>query len=303
MKLAAIDIGSNAIRLLIVNAFMYNGEFRTQKDLMLRVPLRLGDQVFLDGKIHKNKAKRLIKTMKSFSHLMKVCDVEHYKACATSAMRDAKNGEVLVDAIKAASDIDIDIISGDLESNIIFESLRPTLERYPDRTFINVDVGGGSTELVIFRNAKIAASKSFNIGTVRLLNETVELKKWEELKAWIDLNISTSDKENFIGFGTGGNIRKISKLYFQDAQDHFQFEQLNEIYNHLNSLSFKERLLEMGLRNDRADVIAPASKIYRNVMFWAGFSRLYVPKVAGLSVGIIKELYTKHNSRKEEGYF
>lgn len=291
MKLAAIDIGSNAIRLLIVNAYTFNGEFKTQKDLMLRVPLRLGDQVFLDGKIHKNKANRLIKTMKSFSYLMKVCDVEHYKACATSAMRDAENSEMLVDAVKASADIDIDIISGALESSIIFESLRPTLEKHPEKTFLNIDVGGGSTELVIFKGAKIHAAKSFDIGTVRLLNETVSQQKWKDMKAWIETNLSTSS--HVIGFGTGGNIRKIAKIYLQE-REYFNYELLNNIYGHLNSLTFRERLLEMGLRQDRADVITPASKIYKSVVDWGGISRLYVPKVAGLSVGIIKELYKQN---------
>lgn len=296
MKLAAIDIGSNAIRLLIVNAYTYNGEFKTQKDLMLRVPLRLGDQVFMDGKLHKNKVKRLIKTMKSFSHLMKVCDVEHYKACATSAMRDASNGEMIVDAVKAASDIDINIISGDLESNIIFESLRPTLEKHHDKTFLNVDVGGGSTELVIFKGAEIAANRSFDIGTIRLLNEMVEEQTWMDMKLWIAQK--TKGSKGIIGFGTGGNIRKLSKLYLFE-EEYFSSKLMKNVYAHIGSMSFKQRLLDLGLRNDRADVIAPAAKIYNNVMEWADIQRLYVPKVAGLSVGIIKELYRKHSNKKK----
>lgn len=292
MKLAAIDIGSNAVRLLIVNAFTYKGEFKTQRDLMVRVPLRLGDHVFQDGKILPNKAKKLVDTMKSFRHLMDVCNVDAYRAAATSAMRDAANGAELTDRVRQAADIDIELISGTMESDLIFQSIRPTIEKHPDRTFINIDVGGGSTEIVLFHGGKKADLRSFDIGTVRLLTDEVKPREWKKLNAWIDENLLGYNE--ITAFGTGGNIRKLKKLYFDGDRDHFTVPMLQRIHTHLASMTYRERMLDMELRYDRADVIVPAARIFRHVCARAKVKKLFVPKVAGLMVGLIRDLYAEH---------
>lgn len=288
MKLAAIDIGSNAVRLLIVNAFEKDGQLFTQKDLMVRVPLRLGDQVFLDGAILPNKVEKLKKTMQSFRNMMDVCSVEHYKACATSAMRDAANGKEVMKMIKKQAKIEIDVISGKKESEIIYQSLKPTLENHPDDYFINIDVGGGSTELIVLNGPKVIGVKSFQIGTIRLLNDMVEENEWDNMKNWLKKHIDK--KISPIGFGTGGNIRKLKKLYLTN-EDFFSYPKMVKIVTHINDMSLKDRMAIYSLRYDRADVIAPASEIYLQCMKWGNIKKLFVPKAAGLVSGIINELF------------
>jgi len=288
VKLAAIDIGSNAVRLLIVNAFEKDGQLFTQKDLMVRVPLRLGDQVFLDGAILPNKVEKLKKTMQSFRNMMDVCSVEHYKACATSAMRDAANGKEVMKMIKKQAKIEIDVISGKKESEIIYQSLKPTLENHPDDYFINIDVGGGSTELIVLNGPKVIGVKSFQIGTIRLLNDMVEENEWDNMKNWLKKHIDK--KISPIGFGTGGNIRKLKKLYLTN-EDFFSYPKMVKIVTHINDMSLKDRMAIYSLRYDRADVIAPASEIYLQCMKWGNIKKLFVPKAAGLVSGIINELF------------
>jgi len=292
LKFAAIDIGSNAVRLLICNVSKNDGRSLIKKELLVRSPIRLGEQAFLDGRIYDNKINMLTKAMSAYRNLMDIYGVRHYKAFATSAMREAENGEEIVARIKRQIDIDIEIISGQNESVTIFETYRKKLQDHEHQTFMSVDVGGGSTELVLFHEDKIIDSKSFKIGTIRLLNEQVEESTWDALKNWLTPLVEKYPK--IYGLGSGGNIIKIHKLYVNGSQKTpITPEILAHVDEHLNGFTLRERIHVMGLKPDRADVIIPATTIFRNVMEWTKMEKLFVLKL-GLSDGIIKELYKKH---------
>ncbi|MBC7912941.1 MAG: exopolyphosphatase [Pyrinomonadaceae bacterium] len=290
MRYAAIDIGSNAVRLLIADIIENGKETSFKKNTLIRVPLRLGDDAFLDKCISPKKADDLLKTMIAFKNLIEVYKVEDYRACATSAMREVQNGAELVERIKQIAGIELEIVGGQSEANIIYSNhIEQTLER--KKNYLYIDVGGGSTELSIFCDGKMEASKSFPIGTVRMLDNADTDESWDDIKDWI--KIYSREYPNLIGIGTGGNINKLFKMSEEKDGMPLNISKLKEMYNHLNSFSLKERITVLGLNQDRADVIIPACEIYLSIMKWAGVKQIHVPRV-GMVDGIIQLLIEKN---------
>ncbi|NBL65222.1 exopolyphosphatase [Flavobacterium sp. NST-5] len=287
-KYAAIDIGSNAMRLLISNIVEQEGkETQFSKSSLVRVPIRLGQDAFTVGEISEENISRMIDAMKAFKLLMRVHKVEKYMACATSAMREAYNGKEVVELIKKKAEIKIDIIDGKKEAAIIASSDLHHLIK-SNETYLYVDVGGGSTEFSLFNEGKIITSKSFKVGTVRLLNNMVNDIVWQEIEKWIK-NI-TADFEVINMIGSGGNINKIFKLSGKTQEKPLSLMYLNSQYTALNAMTYEQRIAELGLNADRADVIIPALRVYINAMKWSGARNVYVPKI-GLSDGIVKAMY------------
>ncbi len=287
-KYAAIDIGSNAMRLLITN-IIEQDEVPTQfnKSALIRVPIRLGQDAFTVGEISEENVERMIDAMNAFKLLMKVYKVEKYKACATSAMREAYNGKEVAEIIKEKSTIDIDIIDGKTEAAIIASSdLHGLLST--DKTYLYLDVGGGSTEFSLFSEGKMVASKSFKNGTIRLLNNMVNDVVWVEIEKWIKSTCEPYDNVTLIG--SGGNINKIHKLSEKHQDKPLSYVYLSAQYQYFSSLTYEQRIAELGMNTDRADVIIPAAQIYLNAMKWSGARQIYVPKI-GLADGIVKALY------------
>lgn len=287
-KYAAIDIGSNAMRLLITNVVEQVGkETQFNKSALFRVPIRLGQDAFTVGEISEENISRMVDAMKAYKLLMGVYKVEKYMACATSAMREAYNSQEVVDIIKEKADIKIDIIDGKKEAAIIAAS---DLNHFikTEATYLYVDVGGGSTEFSLFSEGKMVVSKSFKNGTVRLLNNMVNQVVWDEIEKWIKTN--TADYENITLIGSGGNINKIFKLSGKMQEKPLSYIYLNTQYQYLNSLTYEQRIAELGLNTDRADVIIHALRIYLNAMKWSGANKILVPKI-GLSDGIVKAMY------------
>lgn len=287
-KYAAIDIGSNAMRVLIANVIEEKGKAtQFNKSHLVRVPIRLGQDAFTVGEISKESADRMIKAMKAFKLLMEVYQVEKFAACATSAMREAFNGKDLVERIEDETGVKIDIIDGKTEAAIISNS---NLAAYisTKSNYLYVDVGGGSTEFTLFSKGKRLVSKSFKNGTVRLLNEMVPEGVWSEIEKWI--KEQTVNMESIEIIGSGGNINKIFKMSGKNQQRPLTLAYLNQQYKFLNSLSYEERISNLGLNQDRADVIIPAVKIYLHAMKSCNAKHLYVPKI-GLSDGIVKAMY------------
>lgn len=286
MRFAAIDIGSNAVRLLIANILESEDGYSYKKDTLLRVPLRLGDEAFLNQKLSEKKIKELTQTMIAFRNLMDVFKVTEYRAFATSAMREAKNGQEVIKRIKQDANIKIEIITGNNEAKMIYSShIEDTLDHKVN--YLYIDVGGGSTELSIFSKNKVVASHSFNIGTIRMLDNKDTEQEWELLRDWIKEHTKTL--KPLVGIGTGGNINKLHRLSEEKENLPLSYVKLKSLYNYLNSFSLKERIQILDLNQDRADVIIPASEIYLSVMKWAGVKSIYVPKV-GLVDGIIVNL-------------
>jgi exopolyphosphatase/guanosine-5'-triphosphate,3'-diphosphate pyrophosphatase len=287
-KYAAIDIGSNAVRLLISNIIEQDGESVIfKKNSLVRVPIRLGADVFLNGEISEYNQERMLDTMKAFSLLMKSHGVARYKACATSAMREANNSQPLSLKVLNTCGISIDIIDGEEEAAIIAATDLNTFID-PNKTYLYVDVGGGSTEFSIIHNGDKVKSKSFRIGTVRLLNDIVKNETWLELEQWIKENTKHYYKIELIG--SGGNINKIFKISGKDIGKPLTYFYLTSYYKMLQTYSYEERITKLNLNQDRADVIIPATRIYLSAMKWSGAKDIYVPKI-GLSDGIIKSMY------------
>ncbi|AQS92584.1 exopolyphosphatase [Polaribacter sp. BM10] len=290
-KFAAIDIGSNAIRLLISNVIISDDkEPQFKKSSLVRVPIRLGADVFVnEGIISDANISRMINAMEAFKLLMNIHGVEKYKACATSAMREASNGEVVVKEIFNKTGVKIDIIGGKEEAAIISSTdLNELIEG--DNSYLYVDVGGGSTEFTVFSKGKIINSKSFKMGTVRLLNnkKSVNKEMFASVEKWIKKN--TKDLKRISLIGSGGNINKLFKMSGRTEGKPISFIYLNAQYQFLKNMSYDERISELSLNPDRADVIIPATKIYLSAMKWSGARKIYVPKI-GLSDGIIKSLH------------
>jgi exopolyphosphatase/guanosine-5'-triphosphate,3'-diphosphate pyrophosphatase len=287
-KYAAIDIGSNAMRLLVTN-IVEQKDCVTQfnKSALVRVPIRLGQDAFTVGTISNENIERMVEAMQAFKLLMNVHKVEKYQACATSALREATNGNEVIAIVKKRADINIAIIDGKKEAAIIAAS---DLTRFitTDKAFLYVDVGGGSTEFSLFFEGKIKASKSFRIGTVRLLNNMVADIVWEEIEEWIKSN--TASYDNLTLIGSGGNINKLFKLSEKNQDKPLSYMYLQAQYQKLNSMTYEQRIADLGLNPDRADVIIPATRIYLNAMKWSGARSIYVPKI-GLSDGIVKAMY------------
>ena len=293
MRYAAIDIGSNAVRLLIADIIENNGSVSFKKNTLIRVPLRLGDDAFLNQHISDRKATDLIKSMQAFRNLMDVYKVQEYLAFATSAMREAKNGDDVVARVKEEAQIDLEIIAGQKEAKIIYAS---HAEDNIDKTknYLYIDVGGGSKELSLFSEGELFASRSFNIGTIRMLDNQDKDETWNEMHDFIREH--TKAFKGVSGIGTGGNINKLYKLSEEKNNIPLSFNKLKTLYNYLNSFSLKDRINVLGLNQDRADVIIPASEIYITIMKWAGIKNIYVPSV-GMVDGIIQTLIDKHLQR------
>ncbi|GGD28987.1 Ppx/GppA phosphatase family protein [Hyunsoonleella pacifica] len=290
-KYAAIDIGSNAVRLLISNVIEENGKpVVFKKNSLVRVPIRLGADVFIKGRISKGNMQRMLDTMLAFKLLMKSHKVVKYKACATSAMRESTNGNEVVNAVLEHAGISIDVIDGEEEAAIIAAT---DLNKFihPEKVYLYVDVGGGSTEFSVISKGERIVSRSFKIGTVRLLNDMVKKESWADLNQWIKEHTSKYEKISVIG--SGGNINKIFKVSGKAIGKPLTYFYLTTYYNTLQSYSYEERITELSLNQDRADVIIPAMRIYLFAMKWSGAKHIYVPKI-GLADGIIKSIY--HNT-------
>jgi len=290
-KYAAIDIGSNAIRLLINNIIIRKGEEpQFKKASLVRVPIRLGADTFVTGKISSESKKRMIDALNAFQLLMNVHKVEKYRTCATSAMREASNGREIIKEIYKETGIQIDLIDGKTEAEIIFSTDLTGFIK-DDSSYLYVDVGGGSTELTVFSNGKVVNAKSFKLGTVRLLNKEESSKEqWKSIEKWIKENTKGLKQLSLIG--SGGNINKIYKMSGKIPGKSLSYIYLYAHYKFLKQMSYEERVSELDLNPDRADVIIPASKIYLNTMKWSEATKIYVPKI-GLADGIIKTLYQK----------
>jgi exopolyphosphatase / guanosine-5'-triphosphate,3'-diphosphate pyrophosphatase len=286
--LAAIDIGSNAARLLITDVQKEkDGKVIFSKLNLVRVPLRLGFDVFENKIISDEKKTMFVETMKSFRHLMNAYNVKALKACATSAMRDAINAKEIVALVQKEANILIEVIDGDMEANLIYENhVAENMDK--DHSYMYIDVGGGSTEISFFSNGILIYKKSYNIGTIRLLKNMVTSEHWEELKSTI--KAVTKGHKTVMAIGSGGNINKVFSLSKRKEGRPLQLELLREYYNDLEPLSVAQRIAKYNFREDRADVIVPALLIYINVMRWAGAEEISVPKI-GLADGLIQHLW------------
>ena len=286
--MAAIDIGSNAARLLISDVIIGpqgNPEFI--KAALVRAPLRLGFEVFDKGEIPPNKVEKVIKTMKSYKLLLDVYEVKHVKACATSAMRDARNGAEIIRKVKAETGIEIKIISGQEEASLIYENhIAENMTK--EESYLYIDVGGGSTELTFFTDGKLVFKESFNIGTIRLLKNQVSEAMWDEMKEFIKQK--TKGYHHVTAIGSGGNINKIFSLSKRKEGKPLTVDLLRDYFKEFSNLSVNQRMTLYHLREDRADVIVPALLIYINVMRWADTEEIYIPKI-GLADGLIHTLY------------
>jgi exopolyphosphatase/guanosine-5'-triphosphate,3'-diphosphate pyrophosphatase len=289
-KYGAIDIGSNAVRLLISNVIISEEkEPKFKKSSLIRVPIRLGADAFVSELISNENIIRMINAIEAFKLLMDVHGVTEYKACATSAMREAKNGKEVVEQIHKKTGVKVDIIGGKEEAAIISSTDLNELIEGND-SYLYVDVGGGSTEITVFSAGKIITSKSFKIGTVRLLNNKKSINKeiFASVEKWVKKNTKGLKKISLIG--SGGNINKLFKMSGRTEGKPISYIYLNAQYQFLKQMSFDERVSELSLNPDRADVIIPATKIYLSTMKWSGARKIYVPKI-GLSDGIIKSLF------------
>lgn len=294
MILAAIDIGSNAARLLISEVSVYkDGTTDYTKLTLLRIPLRLGFDVFSNGIISDAKKKKLKDTIRVYKMLMDIYEVEALHACATSAMRDAANGKQIMQEIKQETGVEIQIISGMEEASILYET-HIADNMNDDKSYLYIDVGGGSTEVTLYANNHTIFKESFNIGTIRLLNDGVTDEQWEHMKWYIKTHVK--DYQPLVAIGTGGNINKIFSLSKRKEGKPLPLELIKDYYKELSASSVEERMHLYNLRSDRADVIVPALQIYSSVMRWAGAEEIYVPKI-GLADGLVRMLYEK--KRKE----
>lgn len=288
MKLAAIDIGSNAIRLLICEVTVYkDGTLDFTKINLVRVPLRLGFDVFELGYISDKKQRDLLETVRAFRHLLNVYEVKHLKVCATSAMRDASNSSAIVKHIEAETGIHIEVISGSEEAQILYETHQAD-NMDSKNMYLYIDVGGGSTELTFYGKQKQLAKKSFNIGTIRLLKDKYEEDIWDEIKLFLKSQVRTG--QPLIAIGSGGNINKLFSLSKRKPGKPLSIDILKEYHKEMAPLSMQERIHRFGFKEDRADVIVPALQIYISVMRWAGIEEIYVPQI-GLADGLIRQLY------------
>ena len=290
LKFASIDIGSNAIRLLFMNVVEDKKKTLFKKSSLVRVPVRLGDEVFSNGEIGPRKIEKLKKTLIAFKNLMEVHEVIAYKACATSAMREATNNTQVVDEVKRASGIQIEVIDGKQEAEIIYSN--QIVEMINDSNhYLYVDVGGGSTEITHFAKKKLVQSHSFNIGTLRMLSGKVAEEDFKGMKKWLN-SLKTNDKEVSL-IGSGGNINKLIKLVGTKDKQQITFEELSDIRKRLKRYTVDQRIKFLGLNLDRADVIVPASDIFVKIMKWTNAKRVIVPTI-GVSDGIVHQLYSDY---------
>ncbi len=288
MRLAAIDIGSNAARLLIADVLHDNkGEAVFNKINLVRVPLRLGMDVFSDGRISKQRTGMILQTMKAYKHLMNAYEVDHLIACATSAMRDAANAADILRKVKMETGINIEIISGSDEAALIYEN---HIAEHLDinNNYLYIDVGGGSTETTCFSKGRLVFKQSFNIGTIRLLKNMISEAQWDDMKDTLKKNLKGIN--NMVAIGSGGNINKVFSLSKKKEGKPLSLASLRDYYKEFNSFTTHERMIYYNMREDRADVLVHALQIYISVMRWTDAELIYVPKI-GLADGLIRHLY------------
>lgn len=294
MRLAAIDIGSNAARLLITEVIQSEGKPQFNKLNLVRVPLRLGLDVFEDNVISAEREEMVVNTIKSYKYLLDAYDVKHLKACATSAMRDAGNAAAIIQRVKQETGIEIEVISGDKEASLIYEN---HVAEYMDKdhSYLYIDVGGGSTELTFFADTRLVFQESFNIGTIRLMKGQVDETLWDKMKDFLRARLKGHDND-VVAIGSGGNINKVFSMSKRKDGKPLTLELLKDYHKELNSFSVEDRMRVYKLREDRADVIVPALLIYINVMRWANAPEIYVPKI-GLADGLVQHLYEELRSK------
>jgi len=290
LKFASIDIGSNAIRLLFDNVFETQDGPVFKKALLVRVPIRLGEDSFITGKISEETITHLVDCMKAFAFLMKAHEVISYKAFATSAMRDATNASYIIEKIKSDSGINIEVISGDKEADLISSRFLPNNLK-SKKQVVYMDVGGGSTELSILDKGEKTTGRSFDIGTIRLLHNRVSLQEWAAIKNWINIHVPAHKDIPIIG--SGGNINKIINLVSDSKEKYITTHQLNTLYCEMKPMTLDERMITYMLNPDRADVIVPAMEIFLKVAALTGSSKIYVPQT-GLSDGMARSQYKEY---------
>lgn len=286
MKIAAIDIGSNAIRLLIEEVHRHENQWRIDKVSLTRVPVRLGDDVFRTGRISDEKLRQLVKTMRAFWYLMDVHQIEMFRVCATSAMREAKNRKKVIETVEREANFRIEILSGELEAQLIFKNyFHQNLNSKGN--YVYLDVGGGSTEITLINKGKRIKGQSFDLGTVRSLAGGIDPNVWLDVQQWLKSLKTMPNKR--IAIGTGGNINTLFKLQGKKPNDLLTLDELKNLYKLLEPLTVDERIFNFKLRPDRADVIIPACEIYIKILQLAGIKEMLVPKI-GLSDGMILDM-------------
>lgn len=295
-RFAAIDIGSNAMRLLIMNVIENGREPVFKKASLVRVPVRLGHEVFTNGIIPEEKVDVLVNAIKSYQLLTKAFDVIELKACATSAMREASNGKEVVSRIEKETGLEVEIITGEQEADIIYGNHIESLLDHR-KNYMYVDVGGGSTEVTLFSKNQLVASKSFEVGTVRQLENVVNVKAWQSMKRWV---LKQANKyESIYIIGSGGNINRLIKMARtskKKSTPSISRKQIEKLYSQILEVPFEERIHKFDMNPDRADVIIPATEIFLSIMKWSDSKKVYVPQI-GLADGIVRELY---NGYKQE---
>ena len=294
MIFAAIDIGSNAVRLLFSHVHEQKGKPIFRKNELIRLPIRLGDDAFIHKEISSVKAEKLVAAMKGFKELITVFDTISFKACATSAMRDARNGQEIIARIKKEAGIEVEILDGKTEAETIFSN---HVEEMLDhkQAYLYIDVGGGSTELTLISAGKVLASRSFNVGTIRMLFDKVDKDEWDSYKQWIKKN--TAGIKPLTAIGSGGNINKLYRMSGKKDNKHLSYDKIRDMHDMLNSYTYDERVTILGLNPDRADVIIPAAKIFLTAMKHSDIERIIVPQI-GLSDGIVHLLYEEYKKKK-----
>jgi len=295
VKFASIDIGSNAVRLLL-SQVLSNGCPFFSKDSLVRIPIRLGEDSFMDGLISEEKKEKLIATLIGFKYMIDAYKPVDFIACATAAMREAVNGQEILSEIKEKSGIDVQIINGCKEAEIICASHIENNLSSSDTSYLYIDVGGGSTEMTLFSKNEANISESLNIGAVRIINNRVNDSQWDTMKRWVKEYIKPHEK-SVEAIGSGGSINKLYKFSGKKEQTHLSYKKTEKIFNYLNSFSFDERVRMLNLHTDRADVIIPAVSIFLKIMRWAKIKKIHVPQI-GLADGLIRILYEKHNKKQ-----
>lgn len=290
-RIAAIDIGSNSLRLLITN-IIYSEDYTHYKKVSItRLPVRLGKDVFSSGEISKKSGKRLVDSMRAFGAIMRVNDIEDYRACATSAMRESKNRKYWLKEIKKETGLDIEIIDGEEEARLVFKAKLFDKIQPSEKNLLFVDVGGGSTELTLFQDHQPVLSKSFQLGTVRILLSGKQSENWSDLKSWISDHVNVLNV-NLAIIGSGGNINKVHKMSNKSIDEPLSLNYINHLHGVLTKMDHPQRITSLGLNIDRADVIIPALEIFQKIMELSGAKKVYVPKI-GLSDGIVRDLYRR----------
>ena len=292
MRLAAVDIGSNAVRLLFCDVYPYQSSHILRKTSLVRLPIRLGEDVFVNRVVSKKNTQKLLKTIHAFKNLVEVYDVTDYRVCATSAMREAENGKEIIKNIQKETGVKVEIIAGEEEAELLYQThIAEKIDAAG--TFLYMDVGGGSTEFTLFSKGKREVSKSFQLGTIRLKNDLVDTQLWLDLEHW--LNKVKKKYHPSLVIGTGGNINKLYKLCGLKDYKLLDYIDLKQMFSFLENYSVENRITKLGLRPDRADVITHAAKIYLTTLKVVGVKQMFVPKV-GLADGIIQELYDQYHN-------